>query len=235
MIRVIGFDLDGTLTPTTHHYDIARWQCGTVIAECLQEHCPKAEYILKLQQQIDRDMMPSWKYSLGRFPTSWVRVYEQVTKEAGQSVDDAIAQKLVHLASQFQVGPFKLYPGTRQVLELLASAYELHLVTMGLPSFQLDKVDQLGIGHFFASIHPVEEHKEDALASIFNGRAETCVMVGDGRTSDLGPAQRLGAKTIWIQRPNTWELHDSDSVTPDITIRDIQELPAAIHQLDNIL
>jgi HAD superfamily hydrolase (TIGR01549 family) len=149
---------------------------------------------------------------------------------------EELAQKIGHF---FDLHCRKIRPETVQVLNTLARRYKLALAAnqptstreflrdVGLLSFfQLDLLPkELGFykpdPRFFVSI--LEKLKLDS---------EEVVMVGDRLDNDIGPAKKIGLKTVRILvGPHAVQEPRTPSDIPDLAIEKLSEVPEAIASL----
>lgn len=224
-LRII-FDLDDTLIPNTYRYQLCDWRCGLIVTRALGFRGPPARDIVNRYDEIDKEQVKTMGFSVKRYPSSWVRCYEEYARRVGLETDPRVSEKLFQTASQFAASPFRPFKESRCVLQRLRrQGHSLCLLTLGEPELQERKIRDSGLADLFRRVVIVERDKKtsmEALASV----SRHAVMVGDSRKSDILPAKELGLITVWIPSGN-WSFADAD-VQPDYEIRGIADLPATI-------
>lgn len=159
---------------------------------------------------------------------AFMRTLEQMGRP-----DSALAAHLldVYLARRF--GEVALYPDVVPTLDTLGSRYRLGLVSNGNSC-----PERSGLGNRFAFTVFAQDHgvqKPDrqfyeivlATAGVAAGEF---IHVGDSLPNDVGGAQALGIRTVWLNRGNL--LLDA-SLRPDAMITTLTELPAVQQILDH--
>ncbi|HWV36610.1 MAG TPA: HAD family hydrolase [Thermomicrobiales bacterium] len=147
--------------------------------------------------------------------------------------DDRLAEQLDERFAHERLHTNPFIPGAEQALRELASRFRLALVTNGLIDVQRDKVIMADIGDLFEAVvvsgelgygkpTPAIYHHTLDLMGI---APEQAMMVGDNIRRDVGGAQAVGIKGVWIgDGVPPAEL----GITPDITIRTLAELPSLV-------
>jgi 8-oxo-dGTP diphosphatase/putative hydrolase of the HAD superfamily len=129
----------------------------------------------------------------------------------------------------------KLYPDTKNVLEVLSQKYKLGIIANQNAGTQ-ERINHWGIGKYF---HVVAASAEEGCAkpdlkifTIALDRADCmpgdAIMIGDRLDNDIVPAKQIGMGTIWIRQgfAKYKSVSDEDE-KPDYivnTIKDILEI-----------
>lgn len=128
--------------------------------------------------------------------------------------DDEIADVgrrafFTHPLESLPIEATRTTPGAMETLEWARKRATLHLVTSGDRKTQEKKIERLGIGHFFDSIHFVDPKyaygrtKNDAFKEIQarfpDAHPTDFLSVGNRVDMDLGEAKVLGWKTAWVR------------------------------------
>lgn len=119
--------------------------------------------------------------------------------------------------------------GALSLLQTLRESYPLGLLTNGTPDLQWRKIEGAGIRGYFEEIVISGEFGVakpdprifDETLSRLGASAGSAMMIGNSLRSDIGGAQAVGMKTVWV---NSAGKTRDDSVVPDHEIGDVSEL-----------
>jgi putative hydrolase of the HAD superfamily len=133
--------------------------------------------------------------------------------------------------------PVELLDGVCEVVEALAQAFPLILLTKGDLLHQETKLARSGLGHHFKGIEIVSEKDARIYRQVMNRYAvapDRFVMVGNSLRSDILPVIEAGGHAVYVPYEVTW-VHER--VTPEQLeslqfheIATIRELPALLHE-----
>lgn len=147
---------------------------------------------------------------------------------------EAYKDAFMQLRSQtMEMGP--LFPGALEVLQVLQGQdHTLLALATGKSRRGLDKLlEQHGLTGFFhseqvADHHPSKPHPSMILTALNETGVspDRAVMLGD-TTYDMDMARAAGIRKIGVD----WGYHASETLMPDMLIRDFAALPAAVDQL----
>lgn len=90
-------------------------------------------------------------------------------------------------------------------IKTLSKKYELVLLTNYFSESQLNRLNEMGIGHYFTECHGEKIMKPNYDAYIMacgNNKPSECVMIGDDIYLDIEKAQEAGLNTIWVNSKN---------------------------------
>jgi putative hydrolase of the HAD superfamily len=231
MLLDIMVDLDDTLVPTAWLYSRASWQCGALVQEAISPYPMGALDILKFEHDIDLHHAKHYGFNPRRFQMSWQATYVECCQRAGIKPVRAIQRRLWWTAATFKEGPFESFPGCdRACYDLLAVGHRLHLVTSGDDSLQRRKIRDSMVGRWFNAQHIVPMDKRAVMQEIRDqakkdGRG--CVMVGDSKRSDIGPAIELGIPAVWIPGVQ-WTFAHQHIEEGFLTVPTFAEVPALL-------
>ncbi len=99
-----------------------------------------------------------------------------------------------------------LYPGAREILDLLSASATLALVSNGLGEVQRARIDRLDIAHYFDAIvisgevgaaKPGSEIFDITFDQLGNPARSGAVMIGDSLRSDMAGGKNYGIDTCW--------------------------------------
>lgn len=128
-------------------------------------------------------------------------------------------------------------PGAVELLRELAPRYDLYLASNGAAAVQRSRLKSAGIGPCFKHIFISEELGADkpspdffaaAFAAIPGFDPASAIMVGDSLTSDIRGGRDAGIRTCWF---NPHDKPARPDITPDHTIRTLEELPDLLDTL----
>ena len=159
-------------------------------------------------------------------PNRWGFVVSRLANKHKEHKKEIIEESGI-LQNIYKVEP-RLRPGAKTLVDSVRNAgKKTALVTHANVEWTYFKLDRLGLWNYFDSVVIVNEdgHKgvsdwEKAMNSV-NTEFEKCLVLGDSLTSDIVPANSLGARTVWM--PSPWSVYRSGQV-PDNTVQ-INNLP----------
>lgn len=232
-IRDVCFDLDDTLIPNTYKYHAPILKCAMIVVRTLGHKSKYPPDLLQLQLGIDQELVAEKGFSTDRFPMSWVLTYERLAALAGMPVDPKVVERLRRTASEFQRGPFRMFPGAKRMLRRLSKdGRRLHVITAGDEALQRRKIAEAGIADYVDTVHVTPMKKKDILASIVRDRPAEGVMVGDSKKSDILPAIELGMTAVWLPS-ETWSFVNADiDETKYHRIAAVTELPGLLRKIE---
>lgn len=167
------------------------------------------------------------------------RLFTLVLEERG--VDAAHAAALMEAYRRHQPSSLALYDDAAVVLDRLAAAAPIGLITDGTPAVQRAKVKALGVGHRFGHIVYTHELGGRAFAKPHPGAYEAMtaalgvpgchfVYVGDNPAKDFVSPNRMGWTTVQVVRPQ--RIHASakvaDGGAPRHVVASLTDLPALL-------
>ena len=130
----------------------------------------------------------------------------------------------------------ELYPEVPAVLAALARDYQLACITNHF-SWVRDRAREAGIAeHVSVWTISAEIGVDKPSPEIFEHTlrqagvpADRVVMVGDRLDRDIGPAKKLGMRTVWVLRNEApEEPTDAQLAVPDATVRSLEEVPEIV-------
>ncbi|MDE2890096.1 MAG: HAD family hydrolase [Gemmatimonadota bacterium] len=140
-------------------------------------------------------------------PTYRFEAWSRALQDRGVD-DERLARTLAGEFVETRTGLFEHFPETTEILDELQGTVRLVLATNGASDLQRLKLETSGLaGHFddvlvsadigFAKPHPF--FFENALRRA-NAGPEQILMVGDNILKDIGGAQAVGIRGIWVNR-----------------------------------
>ncbi len=223
-IRTIAFDADDTLW---HNENLFR-ETQEAFRDLLRSYHDDA-WINARMEAAERRNLRHFGYGVKGFVLSLVETAVELTEGR---IPGSEVQKIIDLGKGMLQSPVDPLPGVAPVLEALAPAYELMVITKGDLFDQESKLARSGLGHHFARVEILSEKDQEAYAAVLRRHAinpERFLMVGNSVKSDVLPVVALGGRAIHIPYEVTWEheqVPDADPVRHGyVRLDSIAELP----------
>lgn len=129
-----------------------------------------------------------------------------------------------------------VYDDVRPALEGLRASYRLGLLTNGAIDLQQEKIDGSGLTEYFdasvisgeVGIGKPDRAPFELIFRRLEVGADEAVMIGNSLSSDIDGANRVGMKSVWVNRVNQT---DKTEFRPDAEIRTLRELEGALQDL----
>ncbi len=227
--RLLVFDLDDTLVSWSERVHPTRAQVAAYLASRLSGS--HAEW-LELLSQRDGDLWQAVTAgSLEHEDLPLVRMTRILAQRGVRNPE--IATEAVRLQHRSMLEHARMDAAVHDLLESLAGANRLYLLTNGLASLQWPTLKRLGLERHFEEIlicSELRRYKPDLFPFEEALRRAACppedaVMIGDSWSDDIVPALKLGMKAIWY---NPAGLPSANGVRPDHVIADLASLPALL-------
>ncbi len=233
MAAVVTFDADGTLCDFQRLMAAALAATLSELQRLVPDECTAALTVEDLR--LTRDLVAA-DLRGQRLTMEQVRLaaFTRTLEQIGRP-DPALAAHLLDIYLACRFGEVALYPDVMPTLDTLGSRYRLGLVSNG-NSYP----ERSGLGNrfaftVFAQNHGVQkpdrQFYEIVLATAGVAVREV-IHVGDSLANDVGGAQALGIRTIWLNRGN---LPLDAPLPPDAVITTLTDLPAVLRTLDDSL
>ncbi|MGM0437365.1 MAG: HAD family hydrolase [Bacillota bacterium] len=134
----------------------------------------------------------------------WDMIIKNVSSNLGLKIDIDVA----NLVKKYCSSPYikKYMDGVKLLKKLNRKKHELKIITNGYYKYQFPVVKKLGINHYFAEIiscdraKSAKPEKRIFLNAVKNHNRENWVHIGDSILMDIYGANKLGGKTIFIDR-----------------------------------
>ncbi len=225
--RVIAFDADDTL-----------WHNETIF-EDVHERYRALLATYHDRATVDRTLFATemrnlelYGYGVKGFMLSAIETAIELTEG---KISASEIRTLIQLGQGMLSHPVELLDGVADVVQRVASRYELLLITKGDLRDQQRKLTKSGLGSFFAKVEIVSEKNEASYAEIFRDHgvaAEEVLMVGNSLKSDIVPVLALGGSAAHVPYHLTWA-HETVEQHPQaegrfFELKSIRELPALV-------
>jgi len=228
--------MDNTLCDCTPYYVEALDQFVEYTHARTKTHIPK-DVILGIVKNIDAQCTKlDMGFNRTRFPRSFEAASLTVDIIGGNELDLEAAEHSYFIADQVFSKPYPLYDGIWEMLMNYTSNpnINLFLYTLGDFSVQRRKIDINQLDTIFPAdhIYIVDKKDSNALGRIVTDHelvpSETFV-IGDSLKGEIGPANKLGLTSIWVQHHVNveWKYEDETHV-PTYTIEETTDLPNII-------
>ncbi len=219
---LVLFDMYGTLVDvqTDEHQpalwqQLAQWLRYRGVA-CTAEHLHN-QYFAAMQANLSaHERYPEWQTE---------QVWAGLLAEFG--LDSAEAVSITQLLRVLSIKQLRLFPETKQALELIRQHYQLGIVSDAQRVIALAELAELGLSDYFEPIVISSDYayrKPDprlfrhALAQTAAPANQTWY-IGDNLLRDIQGAQLAGLRAAWVKRPlATTEVspHTPDLIVPDL-------------------
>lgn len=230
MIRVVAFDLDDTLWPVKPVLKRAEGKLG----DWLSARVPELAFTVKSMRALAPEVMASNPGIGERLTEFRTRLIELALLKSGlpQAKAAALAEQAmeVFLVARSEV---EYFPGVLEVIESIASRYQLGALTNGNVNIQQLELSKYFSFGFSAERDVAEKKPHPALfqrALLHTGvQPQEMVYVGDHPVNDVDSANQVGLFTVWARSAASGPRGETK---PDKTIDHISELPAVLAELD---
>ena len=218
--RVWVFDLDGTLMDTLDLYRKPAEEAYTLIMRKLGDHSPSFNEIKDRHSLLDKEMVyqkdpdtgKPYLYTKNRFPTSLVKIYEILCKEAGFEPSFSVMRKIYRIGLKaFNRARYrrKIKSQASLIVQFLKKQGDILLIlTKGDKKIQGDKrraLKEAGLLKFFKAFIVVPDDKEPALRSIREEYPDDDLYcVGDTYGADIMPGIKWGFFGVYIPSNANW-------------------------------
>ncbi len=238
-IKVIYFDLDDTLIPTSKIFRYCVTKSNLAVAKCIKKHYKS--YKQKSVREIFNKVS---------------EIRNKVIKEKGSNYKFQIDETLKRIGIGFNpqvisAGVLAYHKATFEILKFSKEVYEflnkiskrfrIGILSSGITLKQWDKINQfLGVTQPFFTKNNViisEQFKiKGKTKRLFteiikreNVEPKQVLYVGDRLDYDIVPAKQLGMKTILVNNPSSKYYLKKDelkkiSVKPDLIIKEVSEI-----------
>jgi putative hydrolase of the HAD superfamily len=146
-------------------------------------------------------------YKLGKVKKEYLRNerFRGTLKHFGiesEEIAEQVSQDYIYLSPR----KTQLFPNSIEVLEILASKYELHIITNGFSEVQFIKLEKSGLTPYFTKVitsEMVGVQKPNPKVFEFSleqagAKVEESIMIGDDQDSDIKGAQSIGMDTVFV-------------------------------------
>ena len=233
MISTIGFDGDDTLWHNEALFSMTQEK----FRQLLLHYVPATDVDSRLYATEIRNLK-LFGYGVKGFTLSMIETAIEVSEKRISAAD---IQRLIDFGKAMLEHPVELIEGVRGVLDRLAGAYTLLLITKGDLFDQESKIARSGLADAFSKIEIVSEKDELTYQRILarhGVRPDGFLMVGNSLKSDVLPVAAIGGTAVHVPYRLTWqhEAADEATVLPGHRMRRLEritELPALLAQLDS--
>ncbi|MDY5611560.1 YjjG family noncanonical pyrimidine nucleotidase [Dysosmobacter sp.] len=228
MLKTIFFDLDDTLL------DFSRAEAEALSRALRTFGIDPASAVLERYHVINREQWELLEEGVLTRPQVLTRRFDLLFEELGVHRS---SREVCDCYESFLAEGHWFIPGAQTLLAKLAPRYDLYLASNGAAAVQRSRLKSAGIGPCFKHIFISEELGADkpspdffaaAFAAIPGFDPASAIMVGDSLTSDIRGGRDAGIRTCWF---NPHDKPARPDITPDHTIRTLEELPDLLDTL----
>ncbi|MCC7496831.1 MAG: HAD hydrolase-like protein [Bryobacterales bacterium] len=199
--------------------DDTLWENNIYFERAFEEFCGFLNHSTLVPQEI-RDVLDAIElannhvngYGSLNFGRNLQQCYRRLVEReiAPGDMDDVMS-----FATRILEQPVVLIEGVAETLRYLAARHHLVLFTKGSRQEQQDKINQSGLGAFFAHTAIVKEKDADAyraLAAEHRFDPRRSWMIGNSPKSDINPALAAGLNAVFVPHAHTWVLERQEIV-----------------------
>ena len=221
-VELVVFDLDDTLTPEWQHVLSGFGAVAEAFAEQLQAPFDLADRMVQL-------------YHAG----NWGRVFNALLADLGRTDDIVLVPKMVEIYRTHKPS-IALFPDADAALTQLRPRYTLGILSDGPLEKQQAKVDALGLadrvdhiaitGQWGEEYWKPHERGYRWLEDACSVSGSQCVYIGDNVAKDFVAPNRLGWRTIMVDRPENLKKDAAPAPggEPQHVIKTMDELESAL-------
>ena len=200
-IRWVGFDGDDTLWKSEDYYRAAELEFERIIGQYIDLTDARC---LQHLLEVERRNLHVFGYGAKGMTLSMIETAVQITKERIGAHDIG---RIIEIGRATLEHPVELIDGIREAVEVIASRYEIVLITKGDLFHQESKIKRCGLADLFHRIEIVSEKDQPTYQRVLRELdvgASHFVMVGNSLRSDIEPIVALGGWGIHLPYHITW-------------------------------
>ena len=153
--------------------------------------------------------------------------FPMLFKEYGYDVDGIEFENAFQKYFKTQ---YKFVDGAVELVEYLASKYDLYVASNSLHSTQVSRLTNAGLYHHFKDLFvsdsigyqkPTQEFFEGCFCKIQNFNRNETIIIGDSLSSDIKGGYNAGIKTCWF---NPKKLENNTEYKADYEITSLDEI-----------
>lgn len=173
-----------------------------------------------------------WKlYQVDKMTHEELR-YQRLKKSfdaLGYQISDKAIDKIAHDYIAFLPENNQLFEGALEVLDYLASKYNLHIITNGFAEVQYKKIANSGLEGYFKTVTNSEmagvkkPHRNifEFALSLAKTNKENSIMIGDCIEADVQGAINFGMRAILFDEKNTNSSNDVEKINHLLELKKI--------------
>lgn len=225
-LTTIGFDADDTLWHNERFFQITQER----FAALLRDYADPDHLSTRLLEA-ERRNLGHYGFGIKGFMLSMIETALEVTSDR---VPGSVIHEIISAGQEMLRHPIELLSHAREAVEVLASDYQLVLITKGDLLDQERKLAQSGLGELFDAVEIVSDKTPETYRAAFgrhgNGPGHA-MMVGNSMKSDVLPAIEAGGWGVFIPHGVEWELEKADppvGASRYAELVDLGELPSLV-------
>lgn len=224
---LVIFDLDDTLVDTSDVY----YQARTSFAHLMKDEGFDIHQVIQVFEDIDTRHLQQFGHSPERYSKSMLTTYRELMSASGKVEDPKLVKRVEKCGMMvIEVLPNPII-GAIELIKWAAEIFSLALLTRGIESLQLRKVQAADLLQYFPSIRTVESKDMNTVLRFVRdlGHApEMSWMVGDSIKSDINPGIEAGLSCIlyrYRHHEYTWiQEYGASPVGPFHVAEDLSEV-----------
>lgn len=226
---VVGFDGDDTLWHNERAFKATEERFHELVAPWATRAESDAALIAN-----ERVRVEFYGFGVKSFALSMVATALELSNDEIGTVG---VRAILGWADELLAMPTELIPGARRVLDELAQAHRIYIITKGDLSHQQRRIDASGLRSLCTDVEVVGDKSGATYRRVLDRHdidPAQFVMVGNSVSSDIQPVLDIGGRAIHVPYEVTWALEVADDPTDASRWRraaTISEVPALIQQL----
>jgi len=207
VIDLVALDADDTLWHNEPLFTSVRDQFCSMLERYQPEGIPN-EWL----DGVEMRNLRHFGYGVKGFVLSMIETSIEMT---GGRVEAADISTIIGWGREMLGSPVELLDGVCEVVEELARAFPLILLTKGDLLHQEAKLARSGLGHHFKGIEIVSEKDAGIYRQVmtrYGVPPDRFVMVGNSLRSDILPVVEVGGHAVYVPYQETWV---RERVTPE--------------------
>lgn len=220
-ITTVGFDADDTLWQNERFFRITQDRFQAVLAD----HADP-DHLSERLLAAERRNLSHYGYGVKGFTLSMIETAIEVTDDR---VPARLIRQILEAGRELHAHPIELMPGAAEVVETVARAHTVVLITKGDLFDQERKLAQSGLGDLFAAVEIVSEKTPTTYARVFAAHGEgpeAAMMVGNSLKSDVLPVLEAGGWGVHVPHSMTWALEHAEPPEGATRFRELDSLSA---------
>ena len=228
-LTAIGFDADDTLWQNEQFYRLTEERFQALLADYADP-----DHLSDRLLEAEKRNLGHYGFGIKGFTLSMIETAIEVTENRVPA--DVIAEILA-AGRDLLAHPIEVMPHAAEVLERLAGAYGIILITKGDLFDQERKLAQSGLGDLFDAVEIVSDKTAAVYERIFDQHGDgpdRAMMVGNSLRSDVLPALAAGCWAVHVPHDLTWAVEHAEPPTDSSRYRQVAHLGEVLDLIEKL-